>query len=478
MIDPNNKQINVFKMVGGVTWDGYTYAPSNKYNYKTTSLCILGSKICFKEDLENVDISSLQLLYNGNKCIVYTDNKAIYKQYHHNTHVEKINLTDYMHVDGFLYKDSNDSLYVIPYMTSTFRLEKIQGLPGLNITSLKHIAGNYYTDKNGLYYLGYHDEYKKTNSQLIRQSVKLEDSNGKLIKPIVYPRYFIYDKSVYAVNENAEFVKLELKSGEIKEHTLNEYNGHYVITDGNNTYYSIKRYMGYSTSERFNDETIENFIDSFYWKDVDKWNIINNSIFNYMEGDNYTFYFPSVDKPFVGQHYYYTVVHSPKGYYAFNPFYGKRLKKISKLYIRNYETKKYEELDIKQYHYINFDMYVYKNRLYTFGSRPVKELVNDVNKLEFIKQNNGYNSNYITDGDCLIYAGEGSGYTIDKSDGDERIIYGEKRNLIKYDINIHNLIAINKDMLYDGKYIINHGMNGIEVIPIHELGLDIKILVN
>ena len=241
MIDPDNKQIGVYEMFGGVTWDGFRYRPSEKYNYKTTTLCFLGNKVFVTEDLDGVDINLLQLLYDGEKYIVFGDNKAIYKRYSHNNYNEKIDLTDYTHVTGFLYKDGNNNLFTIPYMTSTFRLEEVQGLPDLDLETIQHVACNYYTDKNGLYYLGYHDEYSISNSKLIKESVKLEDSGGKLITPVIHKRYFIYAKSVYAVNELSDYTKLELNPSRIKELPLHPYYGRYVITDCNNPYYTIIR---------------------------------------------------------------------------------------------------------------------------------------------------------------------------------------------------------------------------------------------
>jgi hypothetical protein len=372
-------------------------------------------------------------------------------------------------VNDYIYESGTGDFYFLS-LAGNPKLKKITGVR-LDMPTLKHVTGNYYTDKNGLYLLGGYTALENNATATYEESVQLESSNGSSIEPVVKRHYFIYGKSVYSplqhYNNNR---KLPLNVNEMKEFEINKHDQVYFLADAMHTY-ETKQNRAYSHNEADVSSFNERYDKEFFRKNVHKWQIITEGDINFIEKDNgKTLYFPSEKMPFEGETQNHVLIKTPAGFYLFDEGDAESLTKVNKVFWRNFDTKKYEELEADKYRPVGEFLTVYKNRVYSYDCMPVKEEI-DGQSLRFLTQHDE-KSNYVTDGKLLIYVGEGGGYSYDDSSGEAVAILGER---LATGVDFPTLKIITADILIDKSYIYSGNNSGITVIPINELGLDIRI---
>lgn len=504
-IDPTEQKIWVSKFFsetingGGHAW-GEKYVLDSTIDYNNTTLFVIGNQFIFKEHIsENwsippqLDFNTLKVInidveeYGGSLCrdknFLYRNSIGIEQQ----SKWESISLDGYKVINDFVYQ-KDDDLY---FLSQDFELKKIENLK-LDASTLEKVMGNYFTDKNGLYLLGGYStrEFKaeKTETGLViyrkewesffhNQSLQLERQNKrKWVTPIIKTDYFIYNEKVYSPSSPNSHLPLPLNSKEMVELGIkNNSYANYTTTflaDNEHTFVTKGRNGGYGTlEERYGNKWFVG--NSFFEKNVNQWEIISRGDLGILQEDGENLYFPSQLKPTNKDNYVGIVIRKQNEFYSFDLNENSTLKKFNKIFIFNFELKKYEELDITQYRYLSENLWIYKNRLYMYSSGiglPIKDL-NDVKNLHFITQNNK-NTNFMINNNSLVYMGKFGGLST-LGEGVNRVqILG---NRIISDVDFSTLKVISTDVLRDDKNIYLGNYNGISVIPIKSLELDIKI---
>lgn len=484
----------------GHAW-GEKYVLDSTIDYNNTTLFVIGNQFIFKEHISKngsyspqLDFNTLKVInidveeYEGSLCrdknFLYRNSIGIEQQ----SKWESISLSGYKTINDFVYQKDND-LY---FLSQDFELKKIENLK-LDVSTLVKVMGNYFTDKNGLYLLGGYStqEFKaeKTETGLViyrkewesffhNESIQLEKQNKrKQIKPIIKTDYFIYNGKVYSPRSlnshlplplnSKEMVELEIKNSSYADYTTN------FLADNEHTLVMTNKNGCYGTLEaRYGNQWfVEN---DFFEKNVNQWEVISRGDLDIFTGKDGNLYFPNQLKRTNNDNYVGIVIHKQKEFYTFELNENSTLKKFSKVFIFNFDIKEYEELDTKQYRYLSENFWIYKNRLCMYSSGiglPIKELM-DTTNLHLIKHHNK-KTNFLTNNNLLIYMSKFGGIST-LGEGINKVqILG---NRIISDVDFSSLEVITADVLKDHEniYIGNH--NGISVIPIKSLGLNIKIL--
>jgi hypothetical protein len=148
------------------------------------------------------------------------------------------------------------------------------------------------------------------------------------------------------------------------------------------------------------------------------------------------------------------------------------------VYWRNYDTKAYEAFDADQYKRLGNGIMMYKSRTYTHDCIPFKEKI-DTENLHFITLNE-VNTKFLTDGKSLIFWDNENEYgrygRLDKNTPNAQSVLDN--HIIKkadYNSNFTNLKVVNTDIIVDNDHIYYGYNGGISVIPIKELGFEVKI---
>ncbi|MCC8155519.1 MAG: hypothetical protein LIP01_15880 [Tannerellaceae bacterium] len=101
----------------------------------------------------------------------------------------------------------------------------------LDFSTLKHVTGHYFTDRNGLYYLGY-----QRNSLFSR---KLRNAPEPGTDARVFSYYMVYGSSVYSLCDLEEIRPLHLNAEKMTEIQLERVDKT-ILTDGENHYIRTK----------------------------------------------------------------------------------------------------------------------------------------------------------------------------------------------------------------------------------------------
>lgn len=481
---------------GGHAW-GEKYVLDSTVDYNSTTLFVIGNQFIFKEHISRnnsfptqVDFNTLKVIYIDlegyslcrDKNFLYKNSIGIEQQ----SKWESINLSGYKVINDFVYQKGND-LY---FLSQDFKLKKIQNLK-LDVSTLVKVMDNYYTDKNGLYLLGGYStrEFKaeKTETGLViyhseweslfhNESIQLEKQKKRNhIAPIIKEDYFIYNEKVYSPStfnrhlplplNSEEMVELEIKNnsyGNYKTNFLADYDHTFVTEGENGGYVPLKvRYV--------NQWFVGN---DFYEKNVNQWQVISKGDLGLLKDDDENLYFPSQLKQTNKDNYVDVVIKKQNEYYNFDLKEYSTLKKFKKVFIFNFDIKEYEELDLTQYRYLSENFWIYKNRLYMYSSGiglPIKEII-ETPKLDFITLHNK-KTNFLSNNNSLVYLGKFGG-TSTLGEGVNKVqILG---NRITSGVDFSSLKVFTADVLKDDEniYVGNH--NGISIIPIKSLGLNIK----
>lgn len=464
-IDPERKIISRYKMTGGRDedggeWDGFTYEPDTKIVYDETFMAILAGEIYFKEDLPKVyDLNSIKLLSNFSNDYTYMrDKNYIYK-----TSRQDIVSTTKIHglkiINDFLYgRQGNLLFYDNTNVIEPSGLNKIVNSDILDLNTIKHIHGNYFYDKNGLYF------FKLKISENSRLAHKIEEGGNAAAHWHAQGNYITYGESVYYYNPR-EIQKLNLNKDKIKYFEMGYYGGYprAILADDKQfyfTYYGDLRDAGKLPQE-------------FFRKDMNRWQIIFPETYQLITSDNYkTIHLPGGGNDFGGVMIDRTLVHTPDGFYTFdidNP--AETIVKADKVFIFNYDRKKYEELEPAKYRFLSADMYIYKERLHTHFA-PVEEDIN-TSALKFVATD-GVKTNFFYDGKSLIHNGsERTGISYRGEGSKMRILLSES---MAAGVDITTLRVVSKNMLIDKNNIYTIIAGGyLQTVPVKELGFSVKV---
>lgn len=453
-ITPSEKLIERMEGVAGENWDGFQFVKDSKINFDSTVLVLINDEVYFKEYLpKEMDISALRLVKDFNDAYL-TDGKSIF---HYNTGRDdlfrRIDISGMKEVTDFVFQKPAGKLFFLkPYAFELVELD----LKNLDLTTLKHISGQYFYDKNGLYFFGGHDGL---DGKYTEKSEIIMPSNGKNIVPKINRQYFVYDGAVFGLTGAERIERIKINPEKMIEIGPIEIDN-YLLTDGENSYYSSSGY----------DDFIRNFAIDFskYFKtpiNIQKWYSANSkylqsgknpsevelitfqkeSFYQYpptsfiamVNGENYIFYPEDTEKAPV---------------------------KITKLTTYNNKTKALETLDPSQFkQFGNGEITVYKNTAYY----DEVELYTDGWDLKNLREIE--NSDFLTDGRMILDLSNVGGYGIKKINGKE---FADLSERVFPDAYSEKIKVIGEEILTDGTYIYTKQQK----IKISDWKLKVKIL--
>jgi hypothetical protein len=454
-IDTKKKQISIRGIGGkGEIGEVVIFTPDTGIRYDTTTLVILGQQILFREYLPpECDPDSISVLSSNERATIFAckNNLYVYSDRHTS---QKTDISGYKIIDNFFFLNKQGELF---YFNN--RLEKITGLPSLDIKTLKFATGHYFTDKNGLYFLGWHYDYK--NQVPVTQSVKVDSSFGKTIEPIITRNVIIYNNSVYSLSE--EIYKLDIDVATM--HQLGEQEGYRDIIYDDKIRYE-KQYYPYSAI----DKTVNNLgVDFFSKRNIKLENVLPGYLNFITRDDSSVLYLPLGERKYIrGSEVYKkgTVVKTSDGYYFLKPgMPASEPQRIKQVLVFNVDKKRYQKFDFSQFKSITNNVFVYKDHVF-FDYLPLKYSL-DTKQLSCLTKN-GIKANYITDGKTMINLGSLIGYSSVKVSDIDRVIFPHR---VVTGFDESKIQVVNKDVLIDDHYIYNFG----ERIPIDQLRMKLKI---
>jgi hypothetical protein len=443
MLVPKSKEVRVFTMVGGVNWDGYKYEKDPKINYEKTTLLLFGNTIAFQEYFPfPFNLDKLKLIYNDDFWTICRDDKNIYYT-SAGIKPTKINISGYKPVNDFIYKSKDGALFFLDIEAYKLSPVKIS----IDENSVQHLAGNYYYDKNGLYFFGEH--YKKNEKGYydthIDKSEKLVDA--KNVVPVVSKKYISFDNQVFSIDNN-RIKTLDIDVKKIIE--INFSDSESLITDGKTVYSR----MNYDYSERNG-----NGYYGIWYPDLFSGNTLQkiySPLLHFLKENNSVVFNKNDPNNFPG-----LVVEMNNENYILS---NKKKTKTGTLLFYNPETKTKEVFDEKQLKIYKAERFIqYKNVLY-FEEKPVETSKLDMENLREIE-----NSNYLTDGKSVIYIGSVTGYQSKEKNGVEYVIFNDRiiENVFTKDMKV-----INPDLLSDGITLVSKAQKA----TIKDLNLNVKIV--
>ncbi|MRX67392.1 hypothetical protein SAMN06265349_1011077 [Flavobacterium resistens] len=442
MLVPKLKEIRTYEMIGGETWDGHRYSKDPKIDYEKTTLLILGNSILFKEYFPfPFNLDKLKLISSNEFMTICRDDNYIY-YVSDRTNSTQIHIADYKPINDFVYKSKDGALFFLD--AEKYKLNPVK----INVdeNSIKHLAGNYYSDKNGLYFFGAH--YKKNvqsnQRDYIEKSEKIIDA--KNVVPFISKHYLTFGNQVFAIDDD-EIKKLDLNPKKLIE--VYFWDRQSLITDGKNVYSN----SNYGYDDNRNEKGTYGFLfpslfsgsnlQKIYPQSLPFANENNSIVFN--KGRS----FNSIEL---------AVVINNENYILSN----KKKIKTGKMLFYHSETKTNGDFDEKYLKIFKNQFLQYKNVLY-FDDRPVEASKLDLKNLRQIE-----NSNYLTDGKSIFYTGGITGMKLIKKNGAEYAVLDER---IIENVYTNEMKAINPDLLSDGITLISRNQKA----TIKELKLNVKI---
>jgi hypothetical protein len=445
MIVPEKKEVRLYTMIGGVNWDGYEYRKDQKINYEKTTLLTLGDRIFFKEYFPfDFDLEKLKIIHRDEFYFLCKDDKNIYYT-SERIKPTKIDISNYETVNDFIYKSKKGNLFFLDI--ESYKLNPIE--IDIDQNSTKHLAGNYYYDKNGLYIFGSH--YKKNAKgyydDYVEKSEKLIMAQN--IVPIVSKKHFSFNNEVFAIDGN-KITKLNIDANKIIE--INIGSSETFITDGK-TIYSTTQY-GFDEDEKNGKGYYGIWYPTLY-SGINLQKIYSPLLY-FKREKNIIVFNKNNPNEFPGL----IAVIDNEDYLLSN----KKKFKVEQMLFYHPETKTTEVFDEKELKIYSAERFIqYKNVLY-FDGIPVETSKLDIKNLREI-----INSNYLTDGKSILYIGNITGYGsptingIDYANFDDRIL----ENVYSKDMK-----AINPDLLSDGITLVSKSQK----IKIKDLNLNVKIV--
>ncbi len=462
-IAPDEQLVYGQQMTGGISydsdgnaihWDGYKYIPVKEIDFKTTSLIFAGNKIAFKEffPVKTADLSSLKVIhhtigYDNSTTILSPTEKKLYTMWS-NGAVSETNIDGYTHVTGPVFKTRQGKLYYLP--AGNEFLTEI-GLP-LDASTLQHVTLNYYADKNGLYFL---DPYNQHSQQL-------EAGHG--LKPLLYDRYFTYGDAAYPYCGNREPKEIRINATR-----LNRLDTPYTsyLGDGQKLFE-----LPYSTSTDVRDMVSPKNIVQIGTPAApfNEWHYFDIiTVGGNLKGK--TLYY-STRKIYAGSGSPHALIKTPEGFYGLT---GSSMeleaRKLDNVMIYHLGTQQYEPIELDKFRRLTTNFYIYKKQMYYSNSHP---FATDI-KVEELAPISLYGqpTQFYTDGNVLL-----GGYNLGDLKTEEKdghLWYSFAREPFR-DVDWGTLQVVNEETLVDKNniYLINSSI--LQIIPIKNLRLNVKVL--
>ena len=473
-IAPDEQVVYKEQMTGGtdqlpdgsvIHWDGYKYVPCKEIDFKTTSLIFMGSSIMFKEFLPKLptNVSSLKIIYqsigydNDYTIMLSPSESAVYIKYN-NGYITKKDISGYTYIGQLIFKNKAGKLFFLPVGDSSLREITIP----VDESSLQHVIsnsyiGSFYTDKNGLYYFSDRG-----------QQQQLESSNGKPIQAVLHPGYFIYGDAAYPYGNNFGEIDgsrtrkdMRLNTNELKI-TLGNYLG-----DNSKLFHLPSSFNTNITSASLTDIIQQGRpqepLNEWNWFDffvVAKDNLKGNKV-----------YYPDKNMNMSGSSHY--LIKTPSGFYGVNRNKVSQVVKYDNVMIYNIEKDGYEPIEVEHFRRLTTNYHIYKNQMYDSRSHPVETAELDIQKLQAIHLN-GRATNFYTDGTFLIGGYNLGRMTIEKRGKQE---WRKFENLFR-DVDWESLQVVSENVMVDKDNIYQVNSSLLEIIPIKDLGLDVRVIPN
>lgn len=448
------------------------YFPDKQINYDSTTLVVLGNEVLFKEYFtKEVDFASLRYIgessYSQN---LFSDKQFIYAYspnfLQHQGTAKKLDVSAYTRLNDYIFEDKIENLYFLNAVDG-LKLSKIDASLKVDKHTLKHLQGQYFADKNGLYAFGVRYFGHKYSNKFSQQPIDIlvESSNGKSIKPIVTRNYIVYGTSVYAKGHAIDKLKLDVnKMMELKWPNQNIY----FVTDGTNLYEN--RHSEYNETGWNKDNSYAN---DFFKSGINLIKIFSPDI-KFLQGkDKNTLNFSNIKRDetaYIDKRG--ILIKTDKGYYFANL--GRpnvKPDKIDKIIIYNQNTKQNEEFADSEFLNIEERIFAYKGNIF-FNDIPIKE-INGAKNYEYFKHN-GIKTNFISSGDTLIGIGNIGGYQTEMVNGEQKVVFGK---WIKTGIDISKLKAVNKNLLVDDANFYDCSNGSLQIITFNKIGMPVKLLL-
>lgn len=471
--NPTRKTVSVLRHYSkGKVGTAVGYFPDTSINYNSTALVVLGNEIVFKEHFpKEVDFSSLHYIGESDYGVnLFSDKQYVYVYspnfLKHQGAIKKLDVSSYTRINDYVYENKNGELLFLN-TTDGLKLSKIDASLNVDKHTLKHLQGQYFADKNGLYAFGirwFGTKYSKNFSQQPIDII-VESAKGKTIKPIIARNYIVYGNSVYAKGYSIEKLKLNVnKMIELQWRNQNIY----FITDGTNLYEN--RHSSYDESGWNKDN---DYANDFFKSGINLLKIFSAEIKFLQAKDKSTLYFTNIKRDkttYIEKNG--ILIKTDKGYYFAN-FSLPNIKpeKIENIIIYNEATKQNEAFEEEHFLSIEERIFAYRGLIF-FNNLPLKE-INEINSFRFFTDK-GIVTNFVTNGKTLIAFGNIGGYQTTKIDGSEKVVF---EKWIKRDIKVANLRAINKNLLVDENNFYDCSNGSLQIIPFKSLRMPVKLLL-
>lgn len=419
--------------------------PLKHINYDSTVLIITGRDFLFKEDLQDVDLSSLQLLYPETPVLhhsyiyeypVYADRHTVFysvQALKEKNTTKRFTIPAMSSRHRYLLENSSKEQFVIPrtygqdtpFPTSTSHLQ-------LDAATLDYLDSHYYADKNGLYWLGKYKQGKQTETGLM-----LENNLGKTTSPQSYQNIITYGQSVYFKNWFSP-IKLPYQAGDIAEHL-----GLYVRLKNDELYTGEKKVI--------------------LPAGLTDYRLLSSSALMFERNGALYFKGPEEirDDKKSG-----LLVHAKTGFYLLNAYHPAQNLHYDQVFIYDPLKQAYEPLNVENFREVDNQYYVYKNKLYgytapSFSDEP-RFNFNNIQRLSY--------SNYYSDGKQVFYHNpQDIKYTPERYNWQYKPISTDR---IIEGVDLASLQVINENMLIDDARIYQP-----DRLPIPRDRLGIKIMV-
>lgn len=403
-------------------------------NYDSTTIYFMGGTMLFEENLKHQEIPSpndklLMQDLSGNFAYLTKDKDSTFLVYT-SYNLKKFNITDMKPISKYLYQNNDGKFYALAGNTFT-EIVGQENFP--EMSSLTYIAHNYYSGKDGLYWIFVGPGWKHA------KTVKLADGNRQTDKIKAAPYYIVYNNNVYPMQSSD---KIDLNPARIKAINWGKRFGYPILTDGVKTYQENREIENLA-------EGIPHIISE--WRSFQR------------KGD--TLFWgckkipDAIDVKF-------PIFASENGEIELHPAY-------KTLMMYNHKIKDYEPFEKDKYRFVSGDFYTYKGILYGKDSYPIYEQ-DKINpeKLTFVERY--IRTNFYQDGNVLIYIkADFDGFVTKEyniSDNGELIL----GNDIAEGVDFNSLKIGTENIMIDKNNIYSGTEQGLTIIPLKKLGIKVK----
>ena len=489
-IYPEEKIIEKKQVIAGTHYGGFHYSPLKHVRYDSTTLVILDNNLYFKEYLKQLDLDSLEVLYpespfpvlNANtapSAPIFLDKDKFYSNGamglgHNEYEYPRPSEQKMKRVHTYLWQDQQGALYLAPRYKQPSNAPFLQPIGDIeiDIATFSYVAGSFYTDKNGLYWLPLNQMQGE-----FQNNMQLEQSHGKVIVPQVRGGIIIYGQAVYENNTGSRVFKHPYNADEI-EGLYGNYirlkNGDaYTLWGGKvNLLPERKNLRAITTSQGFfmferNGELYFKGVDPVKMGE-DEENIERQGELYYTDNGFYLhtgIYRHSENRTFI---------HYPEGH----------------VHIYNQEKGAYEPLEVAHFREVGDALFVYKNALYAYAA-PIFSDDPAINYSQFQRIEDTV---FYTDGNLLFYlpltyAGTGRNVPreADLNYNTHMALAREFKPIpaeaIMRGVNFDSLQIVSSSFLIDNKKIYTEIAGGrqeifggkLYYIPRDKLGFEVKV---